>query len=65
MQDAILTVFTCAWLGGLGTDSRPGELGRILDLEQVGAVFKGKQICFAAPPVQVVDGRSAYAFGSP
>lgn len=40
MQDAILTVFTCAWLGGLGTESRPGELGRILDLEQVGAVFK-------------------------
>lgn len=40
MQDAILTVLTCAWLGGLGSDSRPGELGRILDLEEVGTVFK-------------------------
>ncbi|KAL2266255.1 hypothetical protein VTJ83DRAFT_5607 [Remersonia thermophila] len=39
VQDAISTVVLCAWLGGLSTESKPGELGRLLTLEQVGEVF--------------------------
>ena len=41
IQDAILTVLLCAWLGGLAGDSREGELGRLLTLEEVGGIFKG------------------------
>jgi len=40
LQDAILTVLVCAWLGGMGTDARPGGLGRLLTLEEVGDVFE-------------------------
>ncbi|KAF7549544.1 hypothetical protein G7046_g8318 [Stylonectria norvegica] len=40
VQNAIGTVIYCGWLGGLGNDSQPGELGRLLTLEEVGAVFK-------------------------
>ncbi|KAL1840042.1 hypothetical protein VTJ49DRAFT_913 [Mycothermus thermophilus] len=36
VQDAISTVILCAWLGGLSTESNPGELGRLLTLEQIG-----------------------------
>ncbi|AEO56061.1 hypothetical protein MYCTH_2300544 [Thermothelomyces thermophilus ATCC 42464] len=39
VQDAISTVILCAWLGGLSTESKPGELGRLLTLEDVGQVF--------------------------
>lgn len=44
VQNAIGTVLYCGWLGGLPS-SQPGEqsaeLGRLLTLEEVGAVFKG------------------------
>jgi len=40
IQDAISTVILCGWLGGLGTDVQPGELGRLLTLENVGDVFQ-------------------------
>ncbi|KAL8416251.1 hypothetical protein RB596_006712 [Gaeumannomyces avenae] len=40
VQGAIFTVVLCAFLGGLGTDSKPGEVGRLLSLEEVGAVFQ-------------------------
>ncbi|KAH6986200.1 Translin [Ilyonectria sp. MPI-CAGE-AT-0026] len=39
VQNAIGTVIYCGWLGGLGNDSQPGELGRLLTLEQVGEIF--------------------------
>ncbi|CCC12466.1 hypothetical protein SMACR_06546 [Sordaria macrospora] len=39
LQDAIATVLLCAWLGGMGSDSKPGEVGRLLTLEEVGEVF--------------------------
>ena len=42
LQDAIATVLICAWLGGMGSDSKPGEVGRLLTLEEVGEVFGGK-----------------------
>ncbi|KAL2204108.1 Translin family protein [Sarocladium strictum] len=42
MQSAIGTVVYCGWLGGLpGTETtQTAELGRLLTLEEVGAVFK-------------------------
>ncbi|RSM09505.1 hypothetical protein CEP52_004115 [Fusarium oligoseptatum] len=39
-KNAIGTVVYTAWLGGLGSDSQPASLGRLLTLEQVGAVFQ-------------------------
>ncbi|KAK4104136.1 Translin [Parathielavia hyrcaniae] len=40
VQDAISTVILCAWLGGMSTDSTPGEVGRLLTLEDIGQAFK-------------------------
>ncbi|KAK3946026.1 Translin [Diplogelasinospora grovesii] len=40
IQDAVSTVLLCAWLGGMGTDSRPGEVGRLLTLEDIGEIFQ-------------------------
>ncbi|KAM0347750.1 hypothetical protein ACHAPU_004765 [Fusarium lateritium] len=40
VQNAIGTAIYAAWLGGLGSDSQPASLGRLLTLEQVGAVFQ-------------------------
>lgn len=39
VQNVIGTALYCAWLGGFGSDSKPGELGRLLTLEEVGAIF--------------------------
>ncbi|KAK4248752.1 Translin [Corynascus novoguineensis] len=39
VQDAISTVILCAWLGGMSTESRPGEVGRLLTLEEIGQAF--------------------------
>ncbi|KAG7288698.1 hypothetical protein NEMBOFW57_005054 [Staphylotrichum longicolle] len=39
VQEAISTVILCAWLGGMSTDSKPGELGRLLTLEDIGQTF--------------------------
>ncbi|KAK4138043.1 Translin [Trichocladium antarcticum] len=39
VQDAISTVILCAWLGGLSSESTPGEVGRLLTLEDIGALF--------------------------
>lgn len=41
VQDAIATVIICAWLGGMATDSKPGEVGRLLTLEDIGQAFNG------------------------
>jgi hypothetical protein len=30
-----------AWLGGMGTESKPGELGRLLRIEEVGGILQG------------------------
>jgi predicted translin family RNA/ssDNA-binding protein len=32
-------VLLSAWLGGLGTEAQPGHLGRLLSLEETGAIF--------------------------
>ncbi|KAK2596689.1 Translin-1 [Conoideocrella luteorostrata] len=39
VQNAIGTAIYCAWLGGFGSDTMTGELGRLLTLEEVGAIF--------------------------
>jgi hypothetical protein len=41
VQDAISTVILCAWLGGMSTESNPGEVGRLLTLEDIGQAFNG------------------------
>ncbi|KAK4242559.1 Translin [Achaetomium macrosporum] len=40
VQDAISTVILCAWLGGMSPESKPGEVGRLLTLEDVGKAFE-------------------------
>ncbi|KAH6696971.1 translin [Plectosphaerella plurivora] len=40
IQNTIFTVVFCGWLGGLGTDSKPGELGRLVTIEEVGELLK-------------------------
>lgn len=40
LQDAIVTVVICGWLGGMSSESRPGELGRLLTIEEVGELFQ-------------------------
>jgi len=39
VQDAVSTVLMCAWLGGMAAESRTGELGRLLQLDEVGKVL--------------------------
>ncbi|KAK0616062.1 Translin [Bombardia bombarda] len=39
IQDAIATVLLCAWLGGMGTEAKAGEVCRLLTVEEVGAIF--------------------------
>ena len=41
VQDAVAAVIICAWLGGMSTDSKPGEVGRLLTLEDIGQAFNG------------------------
>lgn len=40
MQNAIGTTIYCAWLGGFPS-SPPSDIGRLLTLEEVGAIFSG------------------------
>lgn len=45
MQNATGTALLCAWLGGLPTPDHPAALGRLLTLEDVGAIFNSKLTC--------------------
>ncbi|KAI6368373.1 hypothetical protein MCOR25_004670 [Pyricularia grisea] len=40
VRGAIFTIVLCAFLGGLGNETKAGELGRLLSLEEVGAVLQ-------------------------
>ncbi|KAI0472602.1 putative sequence-specific DNA binding protein [Xylariaceae sp. FL0804] len=40
VQNVVATILLTAWLGGMGTDSRPGELGRLLTIEEVGEILQ-------------------------
>ena len=46
IQHAIGTTVYCGWLGGFGSDAQPGQLGRLLTLEEVGAIFSGNSSSF-------------------
>jgi len=41
IQDSISTVVLCAWLGGMGSETKPGEVGRLLTLEDIGEIYHG------------------------
>lgn len=41
VQNLIYSMLLTAWLGGLGTGSKPGELGRLLRIEEVGERLHG------------------------
>ncbi len=56
VQDAISTVLLCAWLGGMSTDSRPGEIGRLLTLEEIGETFHGLQPSPMSDPYSSLGG---------
>jgi hypothetical protein len=43
VQDAISTVILCTWLGGMSSETKPGEVGRLLTLEDMGELFGGMQ----------------------
>ncbi|KAI1092622.1 Translin [Rostrohypoxylon terebratum] len=40
VQNVVATILLTGWLGGLGTEARPGELGRLLSLEEVGHILE-------------------------
>ncbi|KAI1467948.1 Translin [Daldinia caldariorum] len=40
IQNVVTTILLTGWLGGLETESRPGELGRLLTIEEVGQLLK-------------------------
>ncbi|KAI0535352.1 putative sequence-specific DNA binding protein [Xylaria digitata] len=40
IQNVVGTILLTAWLGGMGTESRPGELGRLLTIEDIGEILK-------------------------
>ena len=42
VQNVVGTILITAWLGGLGSDSRPGEIGRLLTIEEIGELLQGK-----------------------
>ena len=42
IQDSISTVILCAWLGGMGSETKPGEVGRLLTLEDIGEIYHGE-----------------------
>ncbi|RYP30897.1 hypothetical protein DL767_006029 [Monosporascus sp. MG133] len=40
IQNVVGTILLTAWLGGLGTESRPGEVGRLLTIDEVGEILQ-------------------------
>ncbi|KAI1439090.1 putative sequence-specific DNA binding protein [Xylaria sp. CBS 124048] len=40
IQNVVGTILLTAWLGGMGTEPRPGEVGRLLTLEDVGEILR-------------------------
>ncbi|TRX97245.1 hypothetical protein FHL15_002039 [Xylaria flabelliformis] len=40
VQNVVGTILLTGWLGGMGTESRPGELGRLLTIEDVGEILR-------------------------
>ncbi|RYP67152.1 hypothetical protein DL771_007380 [Monosporascus sp. 5C6A] len=40
IQNVVGTILLAAWLGGLGTESCPGEVGRLLTIDEVGEILQ-------------------------
>ncbi|KAI0528235.1 putative sequence-specific DNA binding protein [Xylaria bambusicola] len=40
IQNVVATILLTAWLGGMGSEARAGELGRLLTIEEVGEILK-------------------------
>ncbi|KAI1360384.1 putative sequence-specific DNA binding protein [Xylaria arbuscula] len=40
IQNVVSSILLTAWLGGMGTEARPGELGRLLTIEEVGEILQ-------------------------
>lgn len=40
IQNVVGTILLTAWLGGMGTETRAGELGRLLTIEEIGEILK-------------------------
>ncbi|KAM7216296.1 Translin [Rhypophila decipiens] len=40
VQDSVSTVVLCAWLGGLGSETKPGAVGRLLTIEDIGEIYQ-------------------------
>ncbi|KAM7203699.1 Translin [Rhypophila sp. PSN 637] len=40
IQDSVSTVVLCAWLGGLGSETKPGAVGRLLSIEDIGEIYQ-------------------------
>lgn len=49
VQNLIYVMLLTAWLGGLGTESRPGELGRLLRIEEIGEILQGMPSAIMSP----------------
>ncbi|KAH8159766.1 hypothetical protein CIB48_g8488 [Xylaria polymorpha] len=39
VQNVVATILLTGWLGGMGTESRPAELGRLLTIEDIGNIL--------------------------
>lgn len=41
VQNLVAVMLITAWLGGMGSESRPGEQGRLLRIEEIGEILEG------------------------
>jgi hypothetical protein len=51
IQTVLTTLLLTAWLGGLGSETRPGELGRLLTIEECGQILQGTGFTIMTPSI--------------
>lgn len=49
IQNVIFAILMCGWLGGVATKESPGEVGRLLTIDEVGGVLNGEFIGISTP----------------
>lgn len=42
VQNAILAILLCGWLGGMPMNGKPAESGKLFTIEEVGEILGGK-----------------------
>lgn len=47
MTHVLFSIVLCGFLGGMATESKPGELGRLLTPEDVSEILQGKPSAIA------------------